>query len=493
MSPVCTLSRIASFSFDFCADFSYIVLMAKRKVKTQKKPVSKKAQKNLSAKKAAPEKLPEDFKLKRTKIRIIGVGGGGSSIVSEIASKIKKATFVSANTDRQALKEIGRNVARFQFGERLTHGLGTGMNPEIGEMAALEEKDRIRELFQGQDLCIIIACLGGGTGSGAAEVFARIAKNSGALTYGIFTLPFKFEGEKKMAIAKKALENLKPKLNAISIVPNESIFKIIEKETPLRQALSAVNQKLSDSLEGLVELIFDAGLINIDFADLKTILQGTGRLTYLYSTQVKLKEGAIDEVIEKLLNSPIYPYGIKGAKNVLYNIAGEKNLALSEVDQISKTIAGLVNQEAKIIFGLAQNQKYAGTLKTTILATGCGAKVFTEEKTKSPKKKKIKTSKNKETPKEVLSKTNKKPSGKKKAKKRVKNSQIKIRFKKSASQKSLETVKENVSAQESQAAEFRVRKNALQLKKEAELAEEEMLAREKFWETPAFLRRRRIV
>ncbi|MFC1789552.1 cell division protein FtsZ [Patescibacteria group bacterium] len=475
--------------------------MVKRKAKTKKRPSLKKKEKKVSPiKSVLREKPTDDFKLKRTKIRIIGVGGGGSSIVSEIASKIKKATFVSANTDRQALKEVHRNVIRFQFGEKLTHGLGTGMNPELGETAALEEKDRIKELFKGQDLCIIVACLGGGTGSGAAHVFAKTARNSGALTYGIFTMPFKFEGDKKMAIAKKALEELKPKLNAISVIPNESVFKIIEKETPLKQSLSAINERLCESLGGLIELIFDAGLINIDFADLKTILQGTGRLTYLNTSKTKLKEGVVQEVIENLLNSPLYPYGIKGARSVLYNIAGEKGLALSEIDQISKTISGLANKEAKIIFGLAQNQKHRGVIKTTILATGCGTKIFSEESKNQKKRKKIKTKKRQKKDKKEVVKEEKKMKNivrKKPKKKKIKNikksKKVKIKFKKSISKTSSVPKKEKIAVFQSKATEFRVRKNALQLKKEAELIEEEMLEKEKFWETPAFLRRKRIV
>src|SRR4030042_749019 len=252
--------------------------------------------------------------VKKTKIRVIGIGGGAGNIVSEIASRIEKATFVAANTDPKALRTVRRKVTRFQFGQSLTHGLGTGMNPDLGREAALDEKDKIKKLLEGQDLCIIIACLGGGTGSGAAPIFAKISKSLGNLTYGIFTLPFKFEGDKKVEIAKEGLEKVKGYLNAFSVIPNERVFQIIDKNTPLRQALSVINRSLAESLEGLIETIYEPGLINIDFADLRTILDGRGRLASLNSVSVPRKEGASKDLINKALNSPLYPYSIKGAK-----------------------------------------------------------------------------------------------------------------------------------------------------------------------------------
>lgn len=474
--------------------------MVKRKAKTKKKAIIKKSKKILPVNRIE-EKPKENFNLKKTRIRVIGVGGGGGSIISEISSRVGKATFVAANTDSQALKEAGRNVVRFQFGESITHGLGTGMDPVAGEAAAISEKEKIKQLFENQDLCIIVASLGGGTGSGAAPIFAKLAKNSGVLTYGIFTMPFKFEGEKKAQIAKEALDKLKPRLHAFSIIPNEKVFQIIEKETPLKQALSTINGRLSSSLEGLIEIIYEVGLINIDFADLKTVLQGQGRLSYLNTVEVPRKEGIVQEAIEKLLNSPLFSYGIKGAKSVLYNIAGEKGLTLSEVDQISKTISGLVNKDAKIIFGLSQNQKYKGVIKTTILATGCGTKVFSPEKKSvkkhsKPRRKKKTESKEKGPAKLLRKKTAKR-------KKTLKIKQRRMNFKKPKKTKIKVNVlqpvdeitkEEGIFAPGSEVkAEFRVRKNAIQVKKEAEKVEQDMLEKEKFWETPAFLRRKREV
>jgi cell division protein FtsZ len=429
-------------------------------------------------------------------------------VISGIASRIGKASFVAANTNFKSLKEINRNVAPFLFGEAVTHGLGTGMNPELGQTAALTDKDKIKKMCEGQDLCVIVACLGGGTGSGAAPVIAKIAKNMGCLTYGIFTLPFNFEGEKKATIAREALDELKPKLHALSVIPNERIFQIIQKETPLRQALSAINDRLASALEGLVEIIFEPGLINIDFADFRTIFDGQGRLTYLNTVEVPRKEGAAEQAIEKLLNSPLYSYGIKGAKGVLYNIGGEKGLTLNEVNQISKTNSNLVNKEAKIVFGISQNQKYGDVVKTTLLATGCGTKIFfgkdSEKKEKKNDKKtkkrraKIREEKKSKPDKEKNFSKKSKPTLKKK--KQGKQKKIKIKVVNESTQTDVEnrtnSTGEFVESPQNKGeikTEARIRKNALQLKKEAEQEEAEMLAKEKAWETPAFLRRKKVI
>ena len=523
---------------------------------------------------------PETEQIKKTKIRVIGIGGGAGNIISEIAPKIEKATFVAANTDLKALKEVPKKVERFHFGGNLTQGLGTGMNPELGESAALSDRERIKKLLENQDFCILIATLGGGVGSGAAPVFAKIAKNLGNLTLGIFTLPFKFEGEKKMEIARVALEKIKPRLNALLIIPNERIFQIIDKKTPLKAALSAVNKSLVESLEGLIEMIYEPGLINIDFADLRTILEGQGRLSYLNTVIVQKKgqnKGDVSqEAVEKVLNNPLYPYSIRGAKGILLNIAGEKDLQLAEVSRISKTISGLVNKEAKIIFGISQNKKYSNVIKTTLLATGCQMKigafqegggwvgVHAKPKKRRPKKKtstraklieelplteekpesKPKTikKKKKSKPKHIIPYVLGKPSQKSLPKKAAKKIKIKVqgelkenpqpegeerllssspfvktregeenRFssfptelpKEAKVRKRVKSSFDFAVAREAEEKKViasypaieqeRLRKNALQIKREMEEVEKEIEAQEKFWETPAFLRKKRTV
>ena len=319
------------------------------------------------------------------------------------------------------------------------------------------------------------------------------------------------------------MERLKPRLHAFSVIPNERIFQIIGKETPLKKALSAINERLAQSLEGLIEIIYEPGLINIDFADLRTVLEGQGRLTYLNCANVHKKEGAVQEEIERLLNSPLYPYGIRGARGVLYNIAGGKGLALSEVSQVSKTIFGLVNKKAKIIFGTSQNQKYEGLIKTTLLATGCGTKIFINN---NPTKIESKASTDKKSePKKPVAKKVIKRKPKKvnpdaqrgrgyeadarsalrlrrrsRKRRRIQKAKAKVVKKNIAKKAKVKARKKIKTPQQSTEGEFsegktetRVRKNALQLKKEADEVEAGMLEREKAWETPAFLRRRKIL
>ena len=508
--------------------------MARKKKKTIKKP---------SQKIIKLEPKLEGEGVKRTRIRVIGIGGGGGSIVSEIASRIKKASFVVANTDVQALRLTPRIVSRFQFGQSLTRGLGTGMNAELAAEAAQGEKDKIKKLLEGQDLCILIACLGGGAGSGAIPTFAKISRQLGNLTYGIFTLPFKFEGDKKMEIARESLKKVKTHLNAITLIPNERVFQIIDKSTPLRQALSTVNKNLADSLEGLIETIYEPGLINIDFADFKAILEGRGRLAYLNTVEIQRKGNSVKDLIDLVLTSPLYSYNIRGAKGILFNISGEKNLSLSEVGQISKTISDLANKEAKIIFGIAQKQKHSDVMKTTLLATGCGMKIFSSGP-KKPKKKKAYSKRVKQAVKKIVKKRfkknrllRKKRASRKKSSKVIKRKKVQTKSKKKAEKKKtarrvpqrkklksrkkrviknktkklkpsnkkkkikikiIKDLKEKIfpqteekekEVQEIKNIEERVRKNGLQIKRESEEVEKEILEKEKFWETPAFLRK----
>ncbi len=496
--------------------------------------VGKKIKKKLS--KPAKKSPVSDNTIHKTKIRVIGIGGGGGSIVSEIVSRIKKADFVVANTDIRALKAV-RQVRRFQFGQSLTKGLGTGMNAELGELAAQNEKEKIKKLFEGQDLCIMVSCLGGGAGSGATPVFAKISKNSGCLTYGIFTLPFEFEGEKKMEIAKESLEKIRPNLNAYSVIPNERIFQIIDKDTPLKDALSAINERLAENLEGLIGMIYLPGLINIDFADLKTILGGRGRLTYLNT--IEIEDPDKENVVKKVTSSPLYSYTIKGARRILYNIIGGKMLQLSEVSQLSKIISDSINKNAKIIFGINQDQKYQGKIKITLLATGCGIKGFSlkssqranprpvlPKRVKSRKRKPKKEKPEADRVAELKNYATRPRSGKTKiisSKKKLRKKKgsptvsrkkflikkttskvariktgTKIKPKKVIPKTKIQSKKEKKKTKEpvrylletKPMAGEKVRRNALQLKKVIEQEEKELLEKEKSWETPAILRRK---
>lgn len=431
--------------------------------------------------------------VKKAKIRIIGVGGGGSNIVSELANKVGKISCVVANTDKQALKSFGRNVLPFHFGEDLTHGLGAGMNCELAEKAALLSKDKIEKLFKGYDFCIIVSTLGGGTGSGATPVFAKIAKKLNVLTLGIFTLPFTFEGEKKQQIARDALQKLRFYFNSLIIVPNDRIFQTIEKNTPLKEAFSFINDNLAKSLQGLIETIYFPGIINIDFADLKAVLQGKGKIAYLNTIELE-GEKRVLEMNQDVLSSPLYPYNLKGAKKILFNIIGNKELLLSDVSRISKIIFEQVFSDAKIIFGVSQNQEIKDKIKVCIFATGCSfkddksktestGKVLTQEKFSKSLKKKllIKNKKNNRATKNIVLKNKIKLKSKFKTKSKPaedKNLPA-IKFNKQ------NKIKVNVNNKEK---EVGIRKNALQVKKELEEDEKEILEKEKIWETPAFLR-----
>jgi len=464
-------------------------------VKKTKKPAQKPVIKRRSVRVEADP-------IKKTKIRVIGIGGGGGAIVSEIASHMPKASFAVINTDAQALRSAGKKVIRLQIGQDLTQGLGTGMNAELGREAAISEKEKIEKLLEGQDLCILVSCLGGGAGSGAAPVVARLSRSLGNITYGIFTLPFNFEGEKKTEIAKDALDQVKNYLNALTLIPNERVFQIIDKSTPLKEALSVINRNLSDSLEGLIDTIYQPGLINIDFADFRTILESKGKLAFLNTVEIQRKEGSTKEMVEQVLSSPLYPYSIRGAKGILFNIAGEKKLSLVEVGEISRAISALSHPEAKIIFGISQNPRRADTIRTTLLATGCGMKFFPTK----PQKKVVKKVKKKVAQEPVVEEKPKpKPRPKKPKPKKVVVEEIKPEKKKvkAVVKKKVKIVPKpvpqaNVDQSVQRVGVFaaeeqkddKVRKNALQIRKESEEVEQEMLEKEKFWETPAFLRKK---
>ncbi len=417
--------------------------------------------------------------LYRTRIRVIGIGGGGGNMVSEIAARVQKADFVVANTDLQALKEVPRKVKAFAFGQQLTHGLGCGMKPEIGEQAAGLEKERIKKLFEGQDILIFTACLGGGTSSGAAPVFAELAKEFKSLTIGVFTTPFSFEGERKKQIAQQALEKLRPFLNAYVLIPNERIFQIVEKETPLKEAFSAVNRRLAAALEGLIETISFPGLINIDFADVRATLEGRGKLAYVNSATAS-GVGKVQEVLHEALFSPLCEYGIERAERMLFNITGDRNLKMQEVAEISKTISDN-NPKAKIILGLSCTPRFKEKVRITLFAVGCQEK---EAKALGRGSKE----------KDLAPAIEKKPSLKRKAKSVQRRKEGEQRQKeKSGSQESLplgavvvQQAQPNVAAVVSDSEH--VRRNALEVRKATDKEMKELQEKERKWDIPSFLR-----
>ncbi len=432
--------------------------MAKRKPKKVKKikkrPVAKKRRRILhkEAKKRVEKKQEEGFSaenLFKAKIKVIGVGGGGGSIVSEIGKSLEKATFVVADTDIRALKKKA-GIKYFWFGQNLTRGLGTGANIELAKKAAEEAKEKISALFRDQDIIIFVASLGGGLGSGATKVFADAARAFGGITLGIFTLPFKFEGKNKTRIALKVLRDLRSSLNVSITIPNEKIFKIIDGQTPITQAFSTVNKSLIESLESLIDIIYSPGLINIDFADLRTILKGRGNLAFLNTIESSGKNRA-EDIAKRILFNPLYQSGNFTAENILFNISGGHNLSMFEVEKISRDIAEL-NPKAKIIFGISKNAQLKKRIKTTLLMTGPGNKA---EVAKEPEEKII-------MPMPV--------------------------FKAPEPAVTAESRKMTIAIEESMSKKG-IRRNALEIKKAQEQEEQKRQKQEEEWEIPAFLRR----
>jgi len=446
-----------------------------------------------------------EFDIRKTKIKIVGLGGGGSNIVAGIARRIKKASFCIVNTDYQALAQTGEGVATFQFGQKFTKGLGTGMDPALAEEAAREDREKIKKLLEGNDLVILVASLGGGAGSGAAPIFAQISKSLGNLTYGIFSMPFDFEGAKKDEIARTALERTRPYLSALTILPNERVFQVVPKTTPFTKTMSFINDNLSNNLEGLIEMIYEPGMINIDFADVRTILSGQGKLAFLNTTEFHKGENPDIESFDNAFASQLYPYSIDKARGLLINISGPKELRLSEVNKILTGVNKRIHKEAKIILGVSQADQTFDGVKVTVLATGCVAS-GQEPAVSSEQKEEKKPA----TPKPVAPK---KPAAKKPAPKKQKSAPKKNNVKKPKRSKikikqrprpALETVKA-VAPQASPKADdetikietpvseeekaIALRKNAIEVRKEVEREEKEMLEKEKAWEIPAFLRK----
>lgn len=394
-------------------------------------------------------------------MRIFGIGGGGGNILSEIAPRVPRADFVALNTDAQALKRLSKKVKKVAFASALTKGLGCGMDENLGELAARDEKERLAKLFENQDVCVLVASLGGGTGSGATPVIAELAKSAKTLTLGVFTLPFVFEGEKRLRMAEKALEKIKPLVSSYVVIPNERIFEVIDRSTSLDASLSVVNRYVAESLSGLIETIYSPGLINIDFADLKSVLEGSGRLAYLHSVK-SAGPAKAQEASRHILSNPMCTYGIDGVDRILFNIASNKNLKMQEVAEISQAISSH-NPKARIIFGISSKGDSRQGLRITLFAVGCK-----EGRVVVPRLKKKKEKKESEPQKEVPVQEIRKP-----ARKKRKTQQKKARPK--------------------YARVLRIepkRRNAMEVKRAADQELEEIEEQESRWDAPAFLRNR---
>lgn len=301
-------------------------------------------------------------------IKVLGVGGSGSNIVNRMyRSRLKGIEFFALNTDLQAIKQIN-GPKRVQIGKNITQGLGTGMDPELGKKAAEESKGEIEQLVKDSQMVFVTCGMGGGTGSGAGPVVAEIVKNMGILTVAIVTTPFSFEGKLRKEIADRALAELKDKVDTLITISNDRLLSITTKETPLLEAFSFCDDVLKNAINGIAEIILYPGLINVDFADVKTIIKDAG-LALMGMASAKGEERAITAA-RLAIENPLLDFVLTGASGILFCLRGGKNLTLYEVNEAAKIITQNASEGAKIIFGAIIDESLKDEIKITIIAAG---------------------------------------------------------------------------------------------------------------------------
>ena len=320
----------------------------------------------------------EDIQFAR--IKVVGVGGGGNNAVNRmILAGLKGVEFVGVNTDAQAL-QMSRAAEKIQIGLKLTKGLGAGANPDIGQSAAEESRDEIAKVIMGSDMVFIAAGMGGGTGTGAAPVVAQIAKEVGALTVGVVTRPFSFEGRKRAMQAERGIIELREQVDTLITIPNDRLLQVVDKHTTVQEAFAIADDVLLQGVQGISNLITIPGLINLDFADVKTIMSDTG--SALMGIGQSSGENRAVEAARKAIASPLLETSIEGAKGVLLNITGGSNLTLLEVNEASEIVAEAADQEANIIFGAVIDDDLKDDLRVTVIATGFEQKSATVDNSK---------------------------------------------------------------------------------------------------------------
>lgn len=302
------------------------------------------------------------------RIKVIGVGGGGGNALSSMIAEggIAGVEFVAVNTDAQALLN-NKATIKIQIGENLTRGLGSGGDPEVGRQAAEESRERLKEDLSGADMVFITAGEGGGTGTGAAPIVAEIARETGALTVAVVTKPFEFEGTKRKFTADEGISKLKEKVDTLIIVPNQRVLTVIDKKTPILEAFKKIDEVLHQGVKGIAELITTPGLINVDFADVRTIMQNAG--TALMGMGVGSGDKRAMAAIKQAISSPLLDVSIEGAKGVLFNIVGGPDLTMAEIDEAASIISKSVDPDADIIFGAVIDDRMMDSIKITIIAT----------------------------------------------------------------------------------------------------------------------------
>jgi cell division protein FtsZ len=315
--------------------------------------------------------IVESYRESGAVIKVIGIGGGGCNAVNTmIRSELNGVEFIAANTDLQALKRSEAPM-KLQVGTNLTKGLGTGANPEIGRNAALEDVGRIRDVLAGSDMVFIAAGLGGGTGTGGAPVIAEVAKEIGALTVAVVTKPFLFEGKRRMRVAEEGLQQLKGMVDTVIAIPNQRLLSIANKTTPLLESFKKADEVLLHASKSISDLITVSGLINLDFADVKTVMSEMGMA--FMGVGFSNGEGRAIEAAQRAISSPLLEdISIKGARGLLINVTGGPQLALYEVNEALSLIQEEVHEDANIIFGAVINEQMGEEICITVIATGFG-------------------------------------------------------------------------------------------------------------------------
>jgi len=303
------------------------------------------------------------------RIKVVGVGGSGKNAVNHmVKSKVKGVEFIAVNTDAQDLHH-SEAKKKIHIGKHLTKGLGTGMDPELGKRAAEETKEEIQEVLKGADMVFIAGGLGGGTCSGAAPVVAKTAKELGALTVAVVTKPFTFEGAQRLRVAEKAAEELKASVDALVIIPNDRLLNIVDKETSALDAFAICDEVLKEAVEGISDLITQPGIINVDFADIRSVMEEAG--SALMGLGSASGENRAVEAAKIAINSPLLDISINGAQGVLFAIAGGDDMTMSEIQEAASVITESVDPDAKIIFGAIKDDRLKkNEIKVTVIATG---------------------------------------------------------------------------------------------------------------------------
>ena len=301
-------------------------------------------------------------------IKVIGVGGAGNNAVNRMVdSGIKGVEFISINTDRQALV-LSKASSKIQIGEKITRGLGAGANPDIGAQAAEESKSEIQEALRGADMVFVTAGMGGGTGTGAAPIVAACAKEMGILTIGVVTKPFTFEGKKRLSQADRGVESLKGKVDTLVVIPNDKLLQIIDRKTSIVEAFKMADDVLRQGVQGISDLIAVPGLVNLDFADVKTIMLNTG-IAHMGIGRAS-GESRAEDAAKQAVQNPLLESSIEGARGVIINITGGANLGLHEVNTAAELVQRSVDPEANIIFGAVIDESLDDDIVITVIATG---------------------------------------------------------------------------------------------------------------------------